>query len=169
MSFKTLDNRRLRTMIPEGRETNEMNLTSVPAHWLERVSRLQHSGREGERESSWRFAKESLNFCLGTNQYPCVQKWMTLGKETSLKLLANQEQSIFQKMKVMPSLVWLCGLSAGLQIRRLLVGFPVRTHAWVARSLVRGVWEANDQDVSLACCFSPSLSPNLPLSLEMNI
>lgn len=44
-----LDNRQLRTVIPVGGEINEMNLTSVSAHWLERVSRLQLRGRERER------------------------------------------------------------------------------------------------------------------------
>ena len=31
-----------------------------------------------------------------------------------------------------PWLVWLSGLSAGLQTKGSLVRFPVRTHAWVA-------------------------------------
>ena len=35
------------------------------------------------------------------------------------------------KMKE-PWLVWLSGLSASLQTEGLLVGFPVRAHAWVA-------------------------------------
>ena len=39
-----------------------------------------------------------------------------------------------------PWLMWLRGLSARLQVERLLVGFPVRAHAWdVGRVLVGGV------------------------------
>ena len=34
-------------------------------------------------------------------------------------------------MDNLPWLVWLSGLSAGLQTKRLLVWFPVRAHAWV--------------------------------------
>ena len=32
----------------------------------------------------------------------------------------------------MPWLMWLSGLSAGLQTKGLLVQFPVRAHAWIA-------------------------------------
>ena len=35
------------------------------------------------------------------------------------------------KMCSKPWLVWLSGLSAGLTVKELPVGFPVRAHAWV--------------------------------------
>ena len=35
-------------------------------------------------------------------------------------------------MKSVPWLVWLSGLSTGLQTEGLLVQFPARAHAWVA-------------------------------------
>ena len=44
-------------------------------------------------------------------------------KQTGFWLLLNQN--------VGPWLVWLGGLSAGLQTKRSLVRFPVRAHAWV--------------------------------------
>ena len=37
----------------------------------------------------------------------------------------------------MPSLVWLGGLSAGLQTEKLPVQFPVRAHAWVVGQVPR--------------------------------
>ena len=62
--------------------------------------------------------------------------------------------------------MWPSGLSIIPQTKRSLVQFPVRAHAWVAgqiRSPVGGVWEATTY-----WCFSPSLSPSLPLSLKIN-
>ena len=38
----------------------------------------------------------------------------------------------------MPWLVWLSGLSAGLQTKELLVQFPVRAHAWVGGQVPTG-------------------------------
>ena len=68
------------------------------------------------------------------------------------------------KMKRVPWLVWLSGLSAGLQTKGSLVPFPVRAHAWVGGQVCRGsVWGATTH-----WCFSPSLSPSLPLSLKKN-
>ena len=56
------------------------------------------------------------------------------------------------------------------QSEKLLVQFPVRAYAWVA-SLVPG-WDVCERqliDVSLLhWCFSPSLSPSLPLSPKIN-
>ena len=65
-----------------------------------------------------------------------------------------------------PWLMWLSALSAGLQTKGLLVHFPARAHAWVAGhvpSRGRGTWEA-----STHWCFSPSLSPSLPLWGRIN-
>ena len=61
-------------------------------------------------------------------------------------------------------LVWLSGLSAGLQTKHSTVQFPVRGYAWVAgqvRSPVGGAWEATTH-----WCFSPSLCPSLLLCLK---
>ena len=38
----------------------------------------------------------------------------------------------FKPRSLGPWLMWLCGLSSGLQTERSLVPFPVRAHAWVA-------------------------------------
>ena len=46
--------------------------------------------------------------------------------------------------KTYPWLVWLSGLSAGLQTKGLLVRFPVRAHAWVVGQVPSmGMQEAN--------------------------
>ena len=41
-------------------------------------------------------------------------------------------QRTINKYFLLPWVVWLSGLSAGLQIKRSPVQFPVRAHAWVA-------------------------------------
>ena len=73
------------------------------------------------------------------------------------------------KVNTSPWLVWLSGLSAGLQTKRSLVRFPVRAHAWVVSwapswGRVRGSpsMYLSHSDVSL------SLSPSLPLSVRIN-
>ena len=55
-----------------------------------------------------------------------------------------------------PWLVWLSGLSTSLRIKGLPVPFPVRAHAWDAG------------EATTYWCFSPSLSPSLPLCLKVN-
>ena len=46
---------------------------------------------------------------------------------------------------ILPWLVWLSGLSAGLWTERSPVRSPVEAHAWVAGQIpLGGVWEAND-------------------------
>ena len=63
-----------------------------------------------------------------------------------------------------PWLVWLSELSAGLRTKGSPVQLPVRAHAWVAGQVPsRGAQEATTH-----WCFTPLLSPSLPLSLEMN-
>ena len=42
-----------------------------------------------------------------------------------------------------PWLVWLSGLSSGLQTKKLLVQFPVRAHSWVAGQVPRGCVRGN--------------------------
>ena len=39
---------------------------------------------------------------------------------------------MWQNIKTVAWLVWLSGLSAGLQTKGSLIQFPVRAHAWVA-------------------------------------
>ena len=59
-----------------------------------------------------------------------------------------------------PWLVWLSGLSTGLRTKGLQVWFLVRAHVWVTGQVSSGgMWEAPTH-----WCFSPSLSPSLPLS-----
>ena len=75
-----------------------------------------------------------------------------------------QNRQIYRKYICGPWLVWLSGLSAGLQTKRSLVWFPVRAHAWVAGQVPSwGSARTTDR------CFSPSISPSLPLSLKINI
>ena len=62
-------------------------------------------------------------------------------------------------------MVWLSGLSAGLQIKKLQVQFPVRAHAWVTGQVPS---RGRVQEATTHCCFFPSLSPSLPLSLKIN-
>lgn len=44
-----MDNRQLRTMIPEMRETNEVSPTIITAYYLERLSRWQY--RKGDPQT----------------------------------------------------------------------------------------------------------------------
>ena len=64
-----------------------------------------------------------------------------------------------------PWLVWLSGLSAGLQTKGSWVQFPVRAHAWVVGQVPsRGHMRDNHTLMFL----SPSLSPSLPLYLKIS-
>ena len=67
----------------------------------------------------------------------------------------------FLKLQYSPQLVWLSGLSAGLQNKGWPIWFPVRTHAWVA-----GQVPSRGRTRETHWCFSPSLSPSLPVSLK---
>ena len=82
---------------------------------------------------------------------------------------------VLKCIRTSPRLVWLSGFSASLWTEGLPVRFPSgHIPGLQARSLVGGVREATkrtsrEADVSLAhWCFSPSLSPSLPFSLEIN-
>ena len=44
----------------------------------------------------------------------------------------------YEHLKYKPWLVWLSGLSAGLQTKGSLVQFPVRAHAWVVSQVPAG-------------------------------
>ena len=67
-----------------------------------------------------------------------------------------------QKRK-QPWLVWLSGLSAGLQTKGLLVWFPVKAYAWVVGQVPsRGHVRGNHT------LMFPFLFPALPLSLKIN-
>ena len=60
-------------------------------------------------------------------------------------------------------LVWLSGLSAGLQIKGLLVRFPVRTHAYIVGQVPsRGHARGNQTLVFLYLSFS------LPSPIKIN-
>ena len=65
-------------------------------------------------------------------------------------------------------LVWLSWLGVVLQTERSWVWLPIRAHAWVVGSLLSwGVCKRQAIDISLLHqCFSPCLSPHLPLTLE---
>ena len=63
---------------------------------------------------------------------------------------------------------WLSGLSTSLLTNGLLVGFPVRAHAWVAGQVLNREHVRGDQSIYFSHrCFSPSLSSSLPLSLKV--
>ena len=66
-------------------------------------------------------------------------------------------------------MVWLNWLDIVLQTKRLPVQSPVPTHAWAA-GLVPShyMYGRLPIDVSLSHrCFSPSISPSLPISLKV--
>ena len=68
------------------------------------------------------------------------------------------------EMQILLWLVWLSGLSTDSWTKGSPVRFPVRAHAWVAGQVPsRGTWKATTH-----WCFSPSVSPSLPLSLKVN-
>ena len=60
-------------------------------------------------------------------------------------------------------LLWLSGLSTGLQTKELPVQFPVRAHAWVAGQVLSGGCMRGNHTVIFL-----SVSSSFPLSLEMN-
>ena len=65
---------------------------------------------------------------------------------------------LFKILKFEPWLVWLSGLSAGLQTKGSLVQLPVRVHAWVAGQVPSG--GINWMKIAL--------SPSYPLSLKIS-
>ena len=70
-----------------------------------------------------------------------------------------------------PRLVWLSGLSTGLQTERLLVQFPVRAPAWVVGQVPSGWHERGNQlmfPLHINVSLTLLLPPSLPLSLKIN-
>ena len=45
---------------------------------------------------------------------------------------------LYEKVFILPWLVWLSGFSTNLQTKGLLVRFPVRTHAWIVGQVPGG-------------------------------
>ena len=72
-----------------------------------------------------------------------------------------------------PCLVWLSGLSTGLQTKRSLVRFPVRAHAWVAgQGLSRGLVRDNHTlflSLSFSLLFPPSKNKIIKSFLQKRI
>ena len=71
-----------------------------------------------------------------------------------MQVTENRQSWLVDKKKYQwinqPWLVWLSGLSAGLQTERSLVRFPVRVHAWVEGQVPSlGVCKRQPMDVSL--------------------
>ena len=93
--------------------------------------------------------------------YRCSWKLFPLFPPLSQLYLNNNTK------KVKPWLVWLSGLSTGLQTKGLPVQIPVRVHAWVVGQVPsRGTWKA-----TTPWYFSPSLlslSFSLPSPLSKN-
>ena len=67
------------------------------------------------------------------------------------------------KSNIQPWLVWLSGLSAGLQTKGSLVRFLGRAHAWVAGQILGGVRSRGDHTLTFL-----SLSFSLPSPLSKN-
>ena len=67
------------------------------------------------------------------------------------------------KRQILPWLVWLSGLSAGLRTKRLLVRFPVRAHAWVVGQIPSRGYSRSNHTLML-----PSFSFSLPSPLFKN-
>ena len=82
--------------------------------------------------------------------------------------MINIKGTEFSKNYIRLWLVWLSWLGVILPSKRLPVQFSVRAHAWVAGSvLAQCAGERQPINVSLSHrCFSPSISPYLPLSLD---
>ena len=66
----------------------------------------------------------------------------------------------------LPWLVWLSGLSAGLQTKGSLVPFPVRAHAQVEGQVPSNGCVRGNHTLMFLSLF---LLPSLPLSLKINI
>ena len=93
-----------------------------------------------------------------------------------ISLLRDYRNWLNHQKVLAPWLVWLRGLSAGLQTKRSLVQFPVRARAWVAGQAPSGrhvkspfgdVQEATNQYFSPTSMFL-SLSLSLPSPLTIN-
>ena len=103
-----------------------------------------------------------------TNPLNRDKNWIFMG--TLFRCLRSEKMTGYIPSKtVLPWLVWLSGLSAGLWTKRSPVQFPVRAHAWVADQVprwghARGNWSMSLLHIDV----SPSLSPSLPLSLKIN-
>ena len=78
--------------------------------------------------------------------------------------------SAFKRKEIHPWLVWLNGLRASLQTKRLLVWFPARAHCWAADQVPSwGMQEAIDWCISCTLLFlSLSFSLPSPLSKKIN-
>ena len=83
--------------------------------------------------------------------------------ENAIKAQMHHQNSLgcFLKMWILPWLVGLSGLSAGLQTKGLLVRSPVRAHAWVAGQVPsRGCSRGNHTLMFLSLSFSLPFSKN---------
>ena len=89
------------------------------------------------------------------------QRYFTRSIITPLKDMhsLNWNKELIEK----PWLVWLSGLSTGLQTKGSLVQFPVRAHAWVVGQIPSEGYERGNYTLVFL-----SLSPFLPLSLKIN-
>ena len=106
----------------------------------------------------WRTATLLLNLYIrikGGDKRDVIWNFIggKLGRQEKAKW-GNLCNCIKSKMERQLWLVWLSGLSAGLQTRRSPVPFPVRrTPGLQARCPAGGVWETTDQCVSRTLMF----------------
>ena len=98
----------------------------------------------------------------GCSMPPSGKWWNFRGQLTAfLPQRGKMGLSLALKKKILPQLVWLSGLSAGLQTKGSLVRFPVRACAWVVGQVPsRGACERQPHtDVSLPLFLLPFPSP----------
>ena len=137
-------------------------------HWGPCLQPRHVSWLGSELATLWFAGRHSIHWATPAGQYflSYMCRWPWMQKKHLIKF------NIYlwlKKKNLMPWLVWLSGLSAGLQTKRSLVWCPIRAHSWVAGPGPQlGACQRQLMDVSLAHrYFSPSLSPSLPLSLKI--
>ena len=82
---------------------------------------------------------------------------------TGVRVSSSNFFVVVKLEREVPWLVWLSGMSTGLQTKGSQVQFPVRAHAWVVGQVPsRGSVRGNHT------LMFPPLSPSLPLSLKTN-
>ena len=136
--------------------------------------------REG---NGWTERERNINvwlplMCPLLGTWPATQACAPTGNGTSNPLVhrlalnprSHTSQGIiirkfFLKNWLLPWLLWLSGLSAGLQTRRSRVQFPVGAHAWVAGQVPSWGCGKGNQSVYLLHMDVSLLSFSLPSSL----
>ena len=99
--------------------------------------------------------------------YRTIRKWILLSDFQNIFITFSKIDFFQYEKIILPWLVWLSGLSAGLQTKGSPVWFPVRAHAWVAGWVPsRGHMRGNHTMMFLSLSFP---LPSLPSKNKQNL